>query len=55
MITNRTHARLVVGLYELLDPITQLIEPPGPPIYCMPAFSRLSLVLDDPLDGSENI
>ena len=27
----RTHAVLVIGLYELLDPTTQLIEPPGPP------------------------
>ena len=26
----RTHAVLVIGLYELLDPRTQLIEPPGP-------------------------
>ena len=26
----RTHAVLVIGLYELLDPATELIEPPGP-------------------------
>ena len=26
----QTHAVLVIGLYELLDPPTQLIEPPGP-------------------------
>ena len=26
----RTHAVLVIGLYELLDPTTSLIEPPGP-------------------------
>jgi hypothetical protein len=25
-----THAVLVIGLYELLDPATQLIEPPRP-------------------------
>jgi hypothetical protein len=28
----RTHAVLVIGLYELLDPTTELIEPPRPPI-----------------------
>ena len=28
----RTHAVLVIGLYELLDPATYLIEPPGPMI-----------------------
>jgi hypothetical protein len=27
----RTHAVLVIGLYELLYPTTSLIEPPGPP------------------------
>ena len=27
----RTHAVLVIGLHELLDPTTQLIEPPAPP------------------------
>ena len=27
----RTHTVLVIGLYELLDPTTKLIEPPGPP------------------------
>jgi hypothetical protein len=26
-----THAVLVIGLYELLDPATELIEPPRPP------------------------
>jgi hypothetical protein len=26
----RNHAVLVIGLYELLDPATELIEPPGP-------------------------
>ena len=26
----RTHAVLVIGLYELLNPTTLLIEPPGP-------------------------
>jgi hypothetical protein len=26
----RTHAVLVIGLYELLDPTTELIEPPEP-------------------------
>ena len=26
----RIHAALVIGLYELLDPTTELIEPPGP-------------------------
>jgi hypothetical protein len=26
----RTHAILVICLYELLDPTTYLIEPPGP-------------------------
>jgi len=26
----RNHAVLVIGLYELLDPTTLIIEPPGP-------------------------
>jgi hypothetical protein len=26
----RTHTVLVIGLYELFDPTTYLIEPPGP-------------------------
>jgi hypothetical protein len=26
----QAHAVLVIGLYELLDPTTYLIEPPGP-------------------------
>jgi hypothetical protein len=31
----RTHAVLVIGLYELLEPTTQLIESPGPLHLCM--------------------
>ena len=38
----RTHAVLVIGLYELLDPATQLIEPPGSPILSPRFLCRLT-------------
>ena len=44
----RTHAVLVVGLYELLgNPTTYPIEPPGPLITCMFTYTYLSVCIID--------
>ena len=44
----RTHAVLVIGLYELLgNSTTELIEPPGPLITCMFTYTYLNVCIID--------
>ena len=44
--STRTHAVLVIGLYELLgNPITRLIEPPGPYNFLVLSIISYTLML----------